>query len=119
MQMAIDDDVIKGSRLTRNRFLAVTGSTLAAMAVSIWFPREAAEASCYIPNGCHGYCQCSCCSGSHCCRSDCRGGYYGCESGTQCWYTCAYSGSTLLKFKCCDWGTNNGNCICQGYVGPC
>lgn len=116
--MIVDQDVVESSRFTRNRFLAVAGTTLTAIAANLFFPQEAQ--ACYIPNGCHGYCQCSCCSGSTCCRSDCKSGYYGCESGGQCWYTCAYDGCCLYRFRCCDWAyAGSGRCICRANVGAC
>lgn len=115
--MFVDRDVLSGHRLTRNRFLALAGSTITAFAAGVWFPREAE--ACEIPYGCHGYCQCSACSGSVCTRPDCKRGYFGCESGAECWYTCSYTGSSLYSFKCCDYAFNAGNCICRAYIGTC
>jgi hypothetical protein len=103
--------------LGRRRLLAGASAALAALGARLWFPERAAAAP---PNGCFGYNACSCCSGTRCCRSGCRGGYYGCPSGGQCWNTCAYDGSQLYRFRCCDWayGTS-GRCICRGRLGLC
>lgn len=115
--MFVDQDVLTGRRITRNRFLAVAGSALTSLAAGLWFPREAE--ACQIPAGCHGDCQCSSCSGSRCTRADCEGGWHGCETGAQCWYTCTYTGSGVYSFKCCDYSYSDGICICRGYVGTC
>lgn len=113
--MIVDEKVTSSVRLGRNRFLAGVGTLFTAAAATWWFP-EAANAT--VPNGCHGYDECSSCSGSTCTRSDCEGGYYGCESGGQCWNSCAYLGSTLVQIQCCDWGYNGGDCICRATIGP-
>ena len=113
----IDEQVLDRVPFGRRRFLARTGAVLTGVAARLWFPNAAFAA---VPNGCHGYNECTCCSGSTCCRGDCRGGYYGCESGTQCWYSCAYIGSTLYRIRCCDWGYGtSGRCICRAITGPC
>ncbi len=109
--------VINSAPLSRNRLLARAGTVLAAVATTWWFPGVADAV--VAPGGCHGYNQCSACSGSKCTRSDCRGGYFGCESGSQCWTTCAYVGSTLVKITCCDWGYTGGDCICRSIDGSC
>jgi hypothetical protein len=116
--MIVTSESIDGVRFGRSRFLGAASAALGAVAAKLWFPERAAAAA---PNGCYGYDACSCCNGSRCCRGDCRGGNYGCHSGGQCWYTCAYSGSSLVKFKCCDFGFGGGGaaCICRGTVGPC
>lgn len=114
--MLLQEDVTSRNPITRNRFLAISGATLTSLATGAWFAQEAQ--ACSVPNGCHGYCQCSCCSGSSCCGG-CTAVTTACESGGQCWYTCAYWGSTLYKFRCCDWRKNGSNCICRGTIGPC
>jgi len=117
--MIVDEQTTRSATFTRTRFLARAGTVFTALAASWWFPQAANAA---VPNGCHGYDVCSSCSGYRCTRSDCVGGYYGCESGTQCWDTCVYSGSTLIRIRCCDYayGANrSGRCICSGYLGSC
>lgn len=115
--MIVDEEATSSVTFSRNRFLAGAGTMFTALAASWWFP-EAANAS-NVPNGCHGYDQCSSCSGQKCTRPDCRGGYYGCESRGQCWNSCAYIGSTLVKIQCCDYAYSGGHCICRGIIGPC
>jgi hypothetical protein len=102
--MIVTSESIDGVRFGRSRFLGAASVALGGLASRLWFPERAAAA---VPNGCYGY-------------NGCRGGYYGCKSGGQCWCTCAYYGSTLTEFKCCDYAYGStGPCICRGTVGPC
>jgi len=115
----IDENVTRATPLSRNRFLAGVGTFMTATAAAWWFPAAAQAA---VPNGCHGFNQCSACSGSKCTRSDCRGGNFGCEGGGQCWSSCAYEGSTLVRIRCCDWSYGSGHsgrCICRAITGSC
>lgn len=117
--MIVGHEIVEAVPLSRSRFLAKVGTAMVMAAAAGWFPRQAQ--ACYIPSPCTTWCQCNCCNGSTCCEWCCLGGNYGCASGGQCWYTCAYDGSTLYKFRCCDWGSNCGftRCICRANVGPC
>ncbi|HEV7708823.1 MAG TPA: hypothetical protein VGP16_11565 [Asanoa sp.] len=102
------------TKLTRNRFLAFAGTALVAAASQAMFPGHAQAAA---PNGCHGYNGCPCCN-SNCCESGCTR-YNSCGS-TSCWRTCAYEGSGLVSFYCCDWKRSNGSfCICRERWGTC
>jgi hypothetical protein len=104
---------VKKTRLTRSKFLAVAGATLVATASKAWFPGRAEAA----PDGCSGYPTCSCCSASSCCGSGCSA-LYTC-GGRQCWTSCAYLGSTLYRFDCCDYRKNGTACICRVNLRPC
>lgn len=117
--MMVEHDVIEATPLGRNRLLARASSVVIAAAASVWFPAQAA--ACSPPQYCTVFCQCACCNGSTCCEPCCLSGNYGCPSGGQCWETCAYYGSTLVKFQCCDWGSWCGanRCICRKTIGPC
>lgn len=105
---------VKKTRLTRNRFLAIAGATLVGVASNAWFPGRAEAAP---PNGCYGYNGCSCCSATSCCASGCSK-LYTC-GGKQCWTTCAYLGSTLTRFDCCDYSRNGSPCICRVNYRAC
>jgi hypothetical protein len=106
---------IRTTTLSRNRILAFAGTTLVATAIQAWFSGRAEAAP---PNGCRGYDGCPCCSNSGCCESGCS--VLNNCGGVQCWRTCAYEGSTLVSFYCCDWRRSNGsNCICRQNWGPC
>ncbi len=117
--MIVSKEVVDSVPMSRNRWLAWAGSSLVALAATAWFPQQAFADN--PPPYCHGAGQCACCNGSTCCEFCCFSGYYGCESGTQCWYTCAYYGSQLVKIICCDWGArcHTSVCICSTTVGPC
>jgi hypothetical protein len=112
----IDERVLNNVALGRRRFIAKAGVALTGVGMKLFFPGSALAV---IPNGCYGYDGCDCCNGNVCCRSDCRSGYYGCSSGSQCWQTCSYEGSTLVRIQCCDWGTSGNPCICRLILGPC
>jgi hypothetical protein len=114
--MIVSATTLDAVPLGRRKLLAGASAAMAGLATKLWFPERASAAP---PNGCFGYNGCSCCSGSTCCRSDCRGGTYGCPSGGQCWTTCAYDGSILYRFRCCDWGTGGSPCICRARLGAC
>ncbi|WP_214416060.1 hypothetical protein [Sphaerisporangium fuscum] len=98
---------VKKTRLTRNRFLAVAGATLVGVATSAWFPGRAEAA----PDGCYGAPGCSCCSATTCCSSGCTSAYT--CGGKHCWTSCAYLGSTLYRFDCCDYYKGGNLCICR------
>ncbi|MEV1004182.1 hypothetical protein [Nonomuraea sp. NPDC050202] len=98
---------VKKTRLTRSKFLAVAGATIVGVASNAWFPGRAEAA----PDGCYGYPSCSCCSATTCCASGCTK-RYSC-GGKQCWTTCAYLGSTLYRFDCCDFTKSGAGCICR------
>lgn len=115
--MIVSATTLDSVPLGRRRLLAGASAMLAAFGARAWFPERAAAVT--PPNGCYGYDACSCCSGSTCCRSDCRGGFYGCHSNAQCWTTCAYDGSTLYRFRCCDWAFGSRICICRARLGLC
>lgn len=117
--MIVDQDVVQSVPLSRSRFLAKVGTALVMAAAAGWFPKEAQ--ACFIPNPCFGYCECGCCSGSTCCEFCCLSGNYGCPSGQQCWYSCAYDGGTLYLYQCCDWGGHcgTGTCLCRAVLGTC
>lgn len=116
----LSGDVLEGVRFGRSRLLAGGGAVLTALATRMWFADAVVAAP---PNGCFGYDRCPSCSGATCTSSGCTRLYCCCPpSGVanQCWQTCAYEGSTLYRFKCCDWTTSSGTrCICRGYVGTC
>ena len=111
---------IRTTKLARNRFLAFAGTTMVAAAVQAWFP-DRAEAT--PPNGCSGLDGCPCCTSWSCCANNCRGLFI--CGGNHCWRTCAYEGSTLRSFDCCDYiytNPNNGldyDCICRLNWGSC
>lgn len=109
-------------KLGRQRFLAGVGASLTAAAGALWFP-ERASAACPLP-GCHGYDMCPSCSGTQCTAAGCYAGFFGCETGVQCWGACI----SHNQYKCCDWGLNgfygsctmtSNRCICRGYLGSC
>ena len=116
----LSSDILEGVRFGRNRLLAGAGAAMVAAATRMWFP-DVGEAA--TPNGCFGYDRCPSCSGTSCTASGCTRRTCCCPpSGVanQCWQTCAYEGSTLYRFSCCDWTTRAGaGCICRGYIGPC
>ena len=114
--MIVDESTYKTSSLTRNRFLAGAGTVLAGVAGSWFFP-NAAEAA--VPEGCHGLNACSSCSGATCTASGCTRLVGACSPGQQCWTTCAYIGSVLYRFQCCDWTRNGAGCICRSALKPC
>lgn len=118
--LLLGSDILENVRFGRNRLLAGAGATLTAVAARMWFPDVSMAAP---PNGCQGWNRCSSCSGATCTSSGCKKQTCCCPPGgvaDQCWQTCAYEGSTLYRFKCCDWRTSAGvNCICRGFVGPC
>jgi hypothetical protein len=110
------------TRLGRRRFLAGVGATLTSVAGALWFPARAA-AACPLPP-CHSYDMCPSCYKTQCTSTGCYSGYFGCESGVQCWRHC-YNGG---MYSCCDWGLNgfhgsctgvDNMCICRGYQGSC
>lgn len=108
-------EMTRTSRLSRSRLLAYVGTALTGAAISAWFPGRAEAA---VPNGCFGYNGCPCCGSNGCCSSGCTR-LYTC-GGNQCWRTCAYEGSTLYSFYCCDWKLSNGSpCICRQNWGSC
>jgi|tagenome__1003787_1003787.scaffolds.fasta_scaffold20985837_3 hypothetical protein len=109
-------------RFGRGRFLAGVGAVLTTAAGAMWYPARA-SAACPLP-GCHGYDMCPSCSGTQCTSAGCKGGYYGCESGTQCWRACI----SHNQYSCCDWAIPNwtgpclgvaNRCICRGFNGSC
>jgi hypothetical protein len=108
---------IRKTTLSRNRMLAFAGTTLVAAAIQAWFPGRAEAAP---PNGCSGYDACYCCRNNACCDAG------GCDpikicGGNHCWRTCAYDGSSLVSFYCCDY-QHKGNltvCICRESWGSC
>jgi hypothetical protein len=110
---------IRTTRLGRNRFLAFAGTSMVAAAVQAWFPDRAEAAA---PNGCYGLNGCPCCTNTGCCAKNCKG--LTICGGAHCWHTCAYEGSTLVSFNCCDYKYTNSsggtsNCICRNNWGSC
>lgn len=105
--------------LGRSRFLTTVGATLFAAVLQATAPRFAAATHAAPPYPCYGYHPCQCCSGMNCCSSaGCYSGYFGCPTGSQCWYTC----DCTQLFMCCDWaegGPNGPKCVCSGYLGGC
>jgi hypothetical protein len=102
------------TRLSRNKFLAAAGATLVGVATKAWFPGRAEAA----PAGCYGAPTCSCCNATRCCSSGCTNAY-SC-GGNHCWTTCAYLGSSLSRFDCCDFYTSGGSlCICRVNYRAC
>ncbi|MFI7705263.1 hypothetical protein [Nonomuraea sp. NPDC049480] len=105
---------VKKTRLTRNRFLAAAGATLVGVATHAWFPGRAEAA----PAGCSGYPTCTCCSATSCCFANCA--KTNTCGGKACWTSCAYLGSTLYRFDCCDYYSRSaGTCICRVNHRPC
>ncbi|MEV6862870.1 hypothetical protein AB0M44_17950 [Streptosporangium subroseum] len=103
---------VRKTRLTRNKFLAVAGATLVGVASNAWFPGRAEAA----PAGCQGAPTCPCCNATTCCSGCTKATTCG---GKQCWTTCAYIGSTLYRFDCCDYYRASALCICRVNLRPC
>ncbi|GGO66698.1 hypothetical protein [Nonomuraea cavernae] len=104
---------VRKTRLSRSKFLAVAGATLVGVATKAWFPGRAEAA----PNGCSGAPTCGCCSSTKCCSSGCSNATT--CGGKQCWTSCAYIGSTLYRFDCCDYWNSGSLCICRVNLRPC
>jgi hypothetical protein len=115
--MIVDESSYKTGSLTRNRFLAGAGTVLTGLAGS-WFFANAADAV-TPPEGCYGYNACPSCSGATCTGSSCTRLVGNCSPGQQCWTSCAYIGSVLYRFQCCDWVHNGADCICRSALRPC
>jgi hypothetical protein len=122
--IVVTRDVLGRSHVTRSRVLAGMGAALTAAALRLWFP-ETASALYPTPNGCYpagSQLGCTSCSGSTC-TPGCTASKGSCppyQPTSQCWITCAYEGSTLYKFRCCDWvNSSHQFCECRGYIGPC
>lgn len=102
----------------RARAIAAVGGLLFAAALRFSAPEVARAAHLPIPQGCYGFKECHCCSGSNCCESTCVGHSHshGCPTGTQCWYTCVNNNTYL----CCDyhvtWSGSETFCICRGWI---
>lgn len=106
---------VKKTRLTRNRFLAAAGATLVGVATNAWFPGRAEAA----PAGCApDFPTCSCCTSTSCCHANCtKSNSCG---GKPCWTSCAYIGSTLYRFDCCDYTSRSGAvCTCRVNYRAC
>jgi hypothetical protein len=115
--MIVDESAYRTKALTRNRFLAGAGTVLTGLA-SNWF--FAADANAVVPpEGCYGYDACSSCSGPTCTSAGCKRVVGNCTVGQQCWTSCAYIGSTLYRFQCCDWNASGHLCICRSALSPC
>lgn len=110
-------DEVSRVLLSRSRFLAVVGGALFATVLQVTAPKLAAASD--SPYPCFAYHPCQCCSGQNCCTSSgCYGGFYGCPTGSQCWFTC----DCVSLYQCCDWaqGSPSGpRCVCSGYIGSC
>jgi hypothetical protein len=119
-EVPLNSSVLRSVPFSRNRFLATAGAVLVAAATRLWFAKPALAV---IPNGCFGWHWCPSCSGTTCTASGCTKETCCCPPdnvANQCWQTCAYWGSQLSRFYCCDWRTSGGTgCICRGYVGLC
>ena len=127
------------SRLSRSRFLRVSGAGLFGAGVSLFLPRRA-DAHC--PTGsytnehpCYGYNLCGSNADANCennragccvegassgCDPHCYAGYLGCPTGSTCWY-CCHQG---VRYRCCDCCRNTTRpcqspCICRFKVGTC
>lgn len=115
----VGSEIVERSFMGRRRSVALAGATMVAFASQVFFP-ETSQAAAAPPNGCFGYDGCPCCSGTSCCSSGCSGcSNCGCPTGGQCWYSCAYIGSTLYRIRCCDYRRGSGYCICRGILGSC
>lgn len=117
-ETTLNRGVLKGVPFSRSRFLAGVGAALTAVATNVWFA-DAADAA--VPNGCFGWDQCGGCSGTSC-SGGCTAQKCCCppdSQANQCWTSCAYEGSTLVRIRCCDWTRQGVNCICRGIVGAC
>lgn len=121
-RIALTKGLLSDSRISRNRVLAGAGAALTAAAVKLWFP-ETASALLPTPNGCYpagtnlGCNQCT-----PWCTPNCTAHNGSCPpvGGGNCWYTCAYEGCCLYKFRCCDFNNSSGQfCECRAYIGPC
>jgi hypothetical protein len=120
--MIISKVELDKTRFGRRRLLAGIGTALTTAAGAAWFPQRA-SAVCPLP-GCYGYDMCPSCYKTQCTSPGCYSGFFGCDSGVQCWRRCV----SHNLYSCCDWGlpgfhgtcTGADNfCICRGYQGSC
>lgn len=105
----------------RSKAIATVGAILFSVALRAAAPELARAKHLPIPQGCYGFQECHCCSGSNCCDTTCIGHAHshGCPTQAQCWYTCVNG----LTYQCCDfhvtWDGELPFCICRGFVeGP-
>lgn len=109
--------VIQGIALTngmsRRSFLGRASAAFVALVAGTWVSSGTAEAAEYP---CYGGPTCQGCDNNGACDAHCPPGYYGCPTGSACWYMC----SSGRLYRCCDCGTGGGNfCVVRKYVGTC
>jgi len=117
--MIEDSRILDNVPLARNRFLAVLGGTLTALASGVWFA-DAVRAGTLAapPYPCYGYDECSGCRASYSCSGCSPCPNCGCHTGGQCWTACPGGSGTEL-YECCDHIQNGGPCICSQRVTTC
>jgi hypothetical protein len=104
----------------RNRLLKVLGAGVFGLATRMVLRSEPALAV-TPPYPCYGYNKCHNCYYEYCTEYCHYSSFEGCQSGTQCWQTCA---SNHYLYRCCDYeeklpGGSTHPCICSGKYGLC
>jgi hypothetical protein len=113
------ESALDGVRFGRSRALAILGGGLVGLSTRLFVPAEARASHVGPPPPCFGFPKCHCCSDrATCCLNSCYWHTWhdhGCPTNLQCWVSCRQG----ALYRCCDWHSGNGLCLCRSYWGNC